>query len=190
MKKRKIGLFSGSFNPIHNGHLILANYLCEYEGLDEIWFVVSPHNPLKSSDSLLNNEIRLRWVEQAIAPYCRFRACDIEFEMPLPSYTIDTLGALTERYPELEFTLIIGSDNWLCFEQWKDFQCIIDNYQILIYPRKGFSITEPNALPDTVRLTSAPQIEISSSFIREAKAAGKEVPFFLPAGIYEEWMEL
>jgi len=189
MKNRNIGLFSGSFNPIHNGHLILANYICEYEGLDEIWFVVSPLNPLKSSDELLNNEIRYRWVEQAIAPYSRFRACDIEFEMPLPSYTIQTLKALKERYAGIEFTLIIGSDNWLCFEQWKDYQSIIDNYQILIYPRKGYEIADQGGLPASVRLTCAPQIEISSSFIRKAKSEGKEVPFFLPPAIYEEWMK-
>lgn len=108
----KIGLFSGSFNPVHIGHLALANYLCEYEGLDELWFIVSPHNPLKEEEQLMDDELRLKLVKLAIDGYSKFRASDFEFHLPRPSYTIHTLDQLKQTYPEHVFYLIIGSDNW------------------------------------------------------------------------------
>ena len=134
----KIGIFSGSFNPIHTGHLIIANYLCEFEKLDEIWFVVSPQNPLKSKRDLLSDIHRITMVKKAIRGNRKFKYCDIEFSLPLPSYTVRTLKTLKEKYPENEFHLIIGSDNWLIFDRWKDYQEILDNYPIFIYPRLGY----------------------------------------------------
>lgn len=182
---KRTGIFSGSFNPIHIGHLALANYMCEFESLDEVWFVVSPHNPLKNSDDLMADDIRLKWVQRVIGTYERFVASDIEFSLPRPSFTFNTLQALEEQYPDREFVLIIGADNWLCFDQWKDYDCILAEYPVLIYPRIGFDI-DPLSLPADVILTNAPQIEISSTFIRKALAEGKDVRFFLPSNLAEE----
>ena len=118
MEKTKTGIFSGSFNPIHIGHLALANYLCEFEGLDEVWFMVTPHNPFKKQADLWSDELRLQLVQLAIEGYPRFRASDFEFHLPRPSYTVHTLNRLKEVYPKREFQLIIGSDNWKVFDQW------------------------------------------------------------------------
>ena len=127
-----IGIFSGSFNPVHIGHLALANYLCEYEGLDEVWFMVTPYNPLKEETLLMDDELRLKLVQLAVAGYPKFRASDFEFRLPRPSYTVHTLDSLKQAYPEYTFYLIIGPDNWNLFSQWKESERILTENPILI----------------------------------------------------------
>lgn len=184
MNKQKTGIFSGSFNPIHIGHLALANYLCEYEGLDEIWFMVSPQNPLKAQEKLWNDELRLELVKLSISDYPRFQASDFEFHLPRPSYSVYTLEKLRETFPDREFYFIIGSDNWERFGYWYQSERIIKENQILIYSRPGFPVKEEE-LPETVRLVHSPVFEISSTFIREALDAGKDVRYFVHPKVWE-----
>lgn len=181
----EIGIFSGSFNPIHIGHLALANYLCEYQGLDQLWFMVSPHNPLKAKADLMDDAFRLRLVQLAIAGYPKFRASDFEFHLPQPSYTVHTLEKLREAYPEHRFHLIIGSDNWAMFSRWREWERIIAENQLMIYPRPGFPVDE-SFLPPHVRLVPSPVFEISSTLVREALAQGKDVRYFLHPAVYRE----
>lgn len=188
MSKLKTGIFSGSFNPIHIGHLALANYLCEYERLNEIWFMVSPQNPLKTQDELWNDDLRLRLVELAVEDYPRFRASDFEFQLPRPSYSVHTLEKLREAYPEREFYFIIGSDNWARFDRWYQSEKIIRENRILLYPRPGFPVNE-NELPDSVRLVHSPIFEISSTFIREALNAGKDIRYFVHPKVWEHILQ-
>lgn len=180
---RKIGLFFGSFNPIHNGHLMLANFLAEYGDMGEIWFVVSPHNPLKDKKSLLDDRHRLRMVELAIEGDERFQVCDIEFYMPKPSYTIDTLTKLYERNPNNEYYLICGMDSLESFRKWKNYEAILQYYHLLVYPRKGFSGNELETHP-SVKIINAPEIEVSSTFIRNAISEGHDVRYFVPEKVY------
>lgn len=184
MERQKTGIFSGSFNPIHIGHLALANYLCEFEGLDELWFLVSPQNPLKEQTDLWPDELRLKLVQLSIEGYSKFRASDMEFHLPRPSYTIYTLDKLKENYPEREFILIIGSDNWMLFHKWREPERIITENKLLIYPRPGFAVS-PDELPETVRLVQSPTFEISSTFIREALTDDKDVRYFLHPSAYQ-----
>lgn len=184
----EIGIFSGSFNPIHIGHLALANYLCEYEGVDEVWFLVTPHNPLKEEAGLMDDEVRLKLVQRAIEGYPRFRASDFEFSMPRPSYTIHTLNALRKRYPVHRFHLIIGSDNWQLFPRWHQYERILREHRLLVYPRPGYPV-EPASLPPSVRLVQAPLFDISSTFIRQALAEGRDIRFFLHPAVYEELLQ-
>ena len=177
------GLLFGSFNPIHIGHLALANFILEYTYLDEIWFVVSPHNPFKVSNDLAGEGKRLRMVKLAIEAEPRFKACDLEFQLPRPSFTINTLKELNQLYPTHQFTIIMGSDNLLSIDRWKDYSTIITDYRILVYPRPGYNV---ELLPEnsTIQLIKAPLLDISSTMIREGLAQGKELRFLLPAGIY------
>lgn len=183
-KKLKTGIFSGSFNPIHIGHLALANYLCEYEGLDEIWFMVSPQNPLKVQTELWSDELRLQLVKLSICDYPRFQVSDFEFYLPRPSYSVHTLEKLHEAYPEREFHFIIGSDNWEHFDRWYQWERIIKENRIIVYPRPGFPVNEEN-LPDSVRLVHSPVFEISSTFIRKALNTGKDIRYFLHPKAWE-----
>lgn len=189
MCKTKIGLFFGSFNPVHNGHLMLANYIVEYTDLDSIWFVVSPQNPFKDKESLLQDRHRFDMLEMAVGNDSRFEVCDIEFNMPKPSYTIDTLTRLSELYPETEFHLICGMDNLVNFKKWKNAQEILDNYHLLVYPRKGY---EGGDLINhkSVRIIDAPEIEISSTFIRNAVAENKDVRYFMPEKSYNYMIDM
>lgn len=181
----KTGIFSGSFNPIHIGHLALANYLCEFAGLDEVWFMVTPHNPLKEESSLLEDSKRLELVKLAIGDYPKFHASDFEFHLPRPSYTIQTLQQLKDKFPKRDFYLIIGADNWNLFSKWKDSERIIKTTSILIYPRLGYPVNE-ELLPTNVKIVSAPLLTISSTFIREAIAQQKDIRYFLPLPVYDK----
>lgn len=190
---KAIGIFGGSFNPIHIGHLALANYLCEFASLDEVWFMVSPLNPLKPGGELLPDARRLELVKLAIDGYNRFRASDFEFHLPLPSYTVHTLRSLKTEYPEHDFRLIIGSDNWQVFHQWYDWESILAENKLIIYPRPGYEVQEEE-LPPNVQLVQAPLLDISSTFVRRSIQAGKDIRFFLPQAVYnkieqEKWYQ-
>jgi nicotinate-nucleotide adenylyltransferase len=189
MKKRQIGLFFGSFNPIHNGHLMLANYIVEYTDLDSIWFVVSPQNPFKDKDSLLDDHHRLEMLKMAIQNDERFEVCDIEFDMPKPSYTIDTLNRLSELHPYTEFYLICGMDNLNKFNKWKNYQDILDNYHLLVYPRKNYDGGELSN-HKSVQIINAPEIEISSTFIRKAMTENKDLRHFMPNESYKYMIDM
>jgi len=180
-----IGIFSGSFNPIHIGHLILANYIVEYTHLQEIWFVVSPQNPLKSKQGLIGEDVRLKMTELALKDYPKLKASDFEFSLPKPSYTINTLDNLKESFPQYDFTLIIGADNWSTFENWKEHDVILDKYPIMVYPRLGYRISIPNKLKTKVEALGSPIIEISSTFIRDGIKEDKNMRAFLPEEVNE-----
>lgn len=181
----KIGIFSGSFNPVHTGHLILANYISEFTDLDEVWFVVTPHNPLKEAIGLLGDDLRLQMVQMAVEEFDHISFSDVEFHLPRPSYTVDTLTALTDQYPDKDFTLIIGGDNWNQFHKWKEPERLIKNYQILVYPRMNEDVVIPAEFATSVYLVDAPVIELSSTFIRKSIRQGKNMRAFLPPKVYD-----
>ncbi len=181
---KEIGLFFGSFNPIHHGHLVIANYFLSFAPLHEIWFVVSPQNPLKNKKILADEYHRLEMVNLAIGDFPPFKASDIEFSMPKPSYTIDTLVRLSEKYPNYNFSLMMGSDNLVSFHKWKNFEIIQRDYKLLVYPRKD-SLLNPFENQGNIKIINAPQMEISSTFIREAIKTKKDVRFFLPEKVFQ-----
>lgn len=185
----KTGLFFGSFNPIHIGHMAIANYMLEFSDIDQLWFVISPQNPLKEKLTLLADYHRLELARRAIDDDDRFRISDIEFAMPKPSYTIDTLTYLSERYPGNEFLLIMGADGLKTFHHWKNSQLIQDNYHRLVYPRPGIS-SEEILSHSNITLMEAPKIEISSSFIRKSISEGKDIRYFLPERTYQYMTEM
>jgi len=184
-----IGIFSGSFNPIHTGHVILASYIVEYTDIDEIWFLVSPQNPLKPVAGLIEEHLRLEMAEIALEKYPNLKASDFEFSMPRPSYTVNTLKALEEKYPENHFSLVIGADNWNIFESWREYDTILENFTLKVYPRLGSRISIPNKLKNKVEALNSPVIEISSTFIREGIAEGRNMRAFLPDRVYEYIIE-
>jgi nicotinate-nucleotide adenylyltransferase len=180
----KIGLFFGSFNPIHIGHMAIANYMVEFTDLNKLWFVVSPHNPLKIKQSLLADYHRLEMVNLAINGDLRFASSNIEFSLPQPSFTINTLTYLKEKYPQNEFIIIMGSDGLETFHKWKNFDQIIKNYSRYIYPRPDTN-SEFLEKIENGRLVNAPLIEISSTFIRESIRVKKDIRHFLPFPVWK-----
>jgi len=183
ISRKKIGLFFGSFNPVHIGHMAIANYMLEFTNLDQIWFVVSPHNPFKDKQALLSENQRHELVNLAIGDNMKMKATNIEFKLPKPSFTIDTLTYLGEKYPQHLFTLIMGSDGLPTFRKWKNYEQILKYYRIYVYPRIGFDETK-QFRHISVRYFKAPVIGISSSFIREAIKKGKDVRYFLPEKVH------
>lgn len=181
----QIGLFFGSFNPIHVGHLVLANYMLEFTPMEEVWFVVSPHNPFKEKSSLLDQNQRLYLVNLAIEDHPKMRSSTIEFDLPQPSYTINTLAHLKEKYPQHRFSLILGQDNLKSFGKWKNYEEILKQYELYVYPRPKAEASEFDHHPK-VQLTQAPVIDVSSTFIRQGIKDKKDLRFFLPDKVWRE----
>lgn len=182
-----IGLYFGSFNPIHVGHLIVANHIIEHTEIDKLWFVVSPHNPLKDSHSLLNEYDRLHLVQLSIEGNAKFRASNVEFSLPKPSYTIDTLTYLTEKFPLEQFSVIMGSDSFQNIHRWKNYEQLIDKYSLIVYNRPGFEIGETHGAKITQ--VHAPLLEISSTYIRDQIKAGKSIRYVVPENVWEYIIE-
>lgn len=181
----KVGIYGGSFNPIHNGHIALAEAFLRQAELNEVWFMVSPQNPLKANARLLDDKIRFKMVQKVLKHKRNLIACDYEFHLPKPSYTWDTLQRLSNDFPQHQFTLLIGSDNWTAFDRWYHHEEILQNYKIVIYPRLGDEI-DKNELPDSVSLLNAEFINISSTEIRDRIANGKSIDHLVPAAIAVE----
>ncbi len=185
----KTGLFFGSFNPIHIGHLAIANYFVEYTDIEQLWFVISAQNPLKQKKGLLADYHRLALVRQAIEGDHRFRACDIEFKMPQPSYTIDTITYLREQYPDKEFVILMGADGLPTFHKWKNYNEIITHYKRYIYPRPGINVNNLQNI-ENCEFIKAPIMEISSTFIRDSIRNKKDVRHFLNESVYKYISEM
>lgn len=190
-----IGLYFGSFNPVHIGHMAIAGYMTEFAGLDEIWFIVSPHNPLKKKESLLHGNQRLYMVNLAIGDNARIKASDIEFKLPVPSYTIDTLTYLKEKHPGKKFSLVMGQDNLYSLHKWKNSDELVREYPIYIYPRP-YSVKPASTPLDLViskaeiHEVNAPVMEISGTFIREGIKAGKDMSYFVPPAVWKYIKEM
>jgi nicotinate-nucleotide adenylyltransferase len=184
---KKIGLFFGSFNPIHIGHLILANYILENSDMDELWFVVSPQNPFKDKKSLLTDHNRLDMVQLAVKNYPKMRASNVEFSLPKPSYTIDTLTYLKEKYPNYFFALIMGEDNLDSLPKWKNAEKLMSDYQIIVYPRtfEGEKKDSEYLQHENISIVNAPIIELSATEIRNMIKEGKNVRPMLPPEVFE-----
>ncbi|URM37662.1 nicotinate (nicotinamide) nucleotide adenylyltransferase [Flavobacterium anhuiense] len=192
----KIGLYFGTYNPIHVGHLIIANHMAEFADLDQIWIVVTPHNPLKKKATLLDDQQRLQMVYLATEDYPKIKPSDIEFKLPQPSYTVITLAHLQEKYPNHEFSLIMGEDNLKTLHKWRNYEVILENHDIYVYPRleaKGRTGEAISDEPENVELKShpkihvidAPIVEISSTFIRNSIKEGKNIQPLLPPKVWE-----
>ncbi len=181
---RTVALFFGSFNPIHIGHLALGNYIAEYCGVDEVCFVISPLNPLKNQSDLLADDLRLQMIHLAIDGYSKFSVSAVEFSLPKPSFTYITLQQLSHSFPDTHFILIMGGDYLDLFPKWRNFEWIMDNYEVWVYPRLGSSNSIPPIFHN-MKCLNTPILEISSSFIRQSLALGKEVRFFLPPKVFD-----
>lgn len=179
-----IGLFFGSFNPIHVGHMVLANYMASFTDLEQVWFVVSPHNPLKEKSSLLNQNQRLHMVNLAVDDSNTLKSSNIEFGLSQPSYTINTLAHLKEKYPQHRFSLIMGGDNLESFTKWKNYEEILKNHKIYVYPRPNTHLEEFKNHQNVV-ITEAPLMEVSSTMIRQAIKDKKDVSFFVPRAVWQ-----
>lgn len=186
----KIGLYFGSFNPIHVGHIAIAGYMTEFTELDQVWFIVSPHNPLKKKETLLADHHRLYMTELAIGDNTSFEASDIEFRLPVPSYTIDTLTYLREKYPKNTFNLIMGEDNLLTLNKWKNVNELIKEYPIYVYPRPNLHVKYSPLLDKLIakaeiHRVKAPLMDISGSFIRDGIKQGKDMSYFLSPQVWK-----
>ncbi|MDQ2720264.1 MAG: nicotinate (nicotinamide) nucleotide adenylyltransferase [Bacteroidota bacterium] len=181
----KIGLYFGSFNPIHNGHLIIASHLANYAPLQEIWLVVSPQNPLKQSAFLINEHHRKHLIDLAIEGEKTLRSSNIEFKLPKPSYTIDTLAYLTEKYPQHQFSIIMGSDSFSNIKKWKNYELLLKNYEIYIYQRPGF-IVKQEMITENIKVFEAPLLQISSTHIRDMISKKKSIRYLVPDIVKEE----
>ncbi|MDD2564410.1 MAG: nicotinate (nicotinamide) nucleotide adenylyltransferase [Salinivirgaceae bacterium] len=181
--QKTTGLFFGTFNPIHIGHMAIANYIKSFANMDELWFIVSPQSPFKKHQTISDDRHRLEMVRQAIGNTPGYRASDVEFQMPTPSYTIDTIVYLNEKHPRRKFSLIMGADNLEQITKWKNYEELLKRCPIFVYPRPGHSVDVPAGANITV--VNAPLMEISSSFIRKAVQENREIPFFLPQGVWE-----
>ncbi|GAA3752674.1 MULTISPECIES: nicotinate (nicotinamide) nucleotide adenylyltransferase [Flavobacterium] len=182
----KIGLYFGTYNPIHVGHLIIANHMAEFADLDQIWMVVTPHNPLKKKATLLDDQQRLQMVFLATEDYPKIKPSDIEFKLPQPSYTVITLAHLQEKYPNHEFSLIMGEDNLKTLHKWRNYEVILENHNIYVYPRIS---DEPENVElkshSKIHVIDAPIVEISSTFIRNSIKEGKNIQPLLPSKVWE-----
>ena len=186
----KVGLYFGSYNPIHIGHLAIANYMVEFTDIDQLWFVVSPQNPFKKKTNLLDDYQRLEMAHLAVEGDDRLRASNIEFSLPKPSYTASTLAYLKDQHPNHQFVILMGSDNLENFHKWKNYNSIIENHGVIVYPRPGFDISKVQIHKNITLAENAPQMEISSSFIRDAIQAGKDIRHFLPQKSWEYLEEM
>lgn len=184
-RKRHIGFYGGSFNPVHTGHLILADYMAQFAGLDEVWLSVSPLNPLKAGEERpVDDDDRLAMLRLAIGDNPLLKISTIELSMPLPTYTINTLREISRLHPDAKFSLIIGSDNWKLFDRWKFPEEIIERFSPIIYPRPGYEV-DARTLPQGVRLLEkAPLLDISSTFIRQAIASGHNMEYFVTSRVW------
>ena len=185
---KKVGIYSGSFNPIHHGHVMLANYLVEFADLDELWFVVTPQNPLKQKEDLLDDDERLKMVQLAVGDDPRLKVSDIEMHLPTPSYTINTLTSLSEQCPDCKFIFICGMDSLQNFKNWREYQRILDNYELLVFPREGYDGGELINYP-SVTVLKTPILEISSTFIRQCIKEGRDVRHFMPEKAFDYMKE-
>lgn len=182
-KRELVGVLGGSFNPVHMGHMMLASYLTQWGYVDKVWMMLSPLNPLKEGRTMLPDLKRMAMINMATHNATDIDSCDIELSMPRPSYTIDTLDLLSKRHPTKKFKLIIGSDNWRIFDRWREHQRILDEYGVIVYPRSGYPID--SVYVDGMEVVDAPMVNISSTFIRDAIARGKDMNFFLPPGVFK-----
>ncbi|MBT9394740.1 nicotinate-nucleotide adenylyltransferase [Hymenobacter sp. NST-14] len=178
---RKVGLLFGSFNPVHTGHLILANFMATHTDLAEVWLVVSPQSPFKVGQKLLAEQLRLDLVQRAIAGNDRLRALDVEFSLPQPSYTIDTLELLRARYPAYQFVLLMGGDNLPGLSGWKAANRILAEFEVYVYPRPGYELPAP--LPPAVRVVEAPLLDISATFLRQCLHQGRSIRYLVPEAV-------
>ena len=197
---KQIGLFFGSFNPVHQGHLILANYLEEETALEEVWFVITPQSPFKQKQRLLDNHHRLAMVEEAIEDYPKLKPSTVEFGLPAPQYTALTIAHLMEKHPEASFSLIVGQDHLKSFHKWYNYQALLEGHQIYVYPRmpeEALAASKPLKQPkpeilnhSNLILVPAPVVEISSSYIRKALKAGKNIRPLLPPAVWKYMDEM
>jgi len=185
VKGKQIGLFFGSFNPVHVGHLIIAEFMATRTELDQVWFVVSPHNPLKERNTLAKDQARLQMVRLAIEENPKLKASNIEFSLPKPSYTIDTMVYLHEKYPQHKFSLIMGGDNFASIDKWKNFELLLKRYPIHIYNRKNWKVEKEVFKKADIRYYDLPLLDISSTFIRQSLREGKSVRYMVPENVWQ-----